>query len=231
MRRLALGFVTLAALALTVPMIASAASVRATAATTGDTHQGVVHVSVDVNKFFATAAGTAASGTATATITPLGQAPTTVKQTVRLAASSSGKCSILTLTLEKLELKLLGLEVNLEKVVLTVTGESHGGVLGSLFCSLAKAKVKAGRVAEVARINAAIRRHGAVRPIAFSTAIRAQTAAAPGACPILNLVLGPLHLDLVGLVVDLNQVHLTINAEPNGGVLGSLFCGLANTKI
>jgi len=36
--------------------------------------------------------------------------------------------------------------VNLDKVVLNVTGQSHGGVLGSLFCSLAKAKVKAARV-------------------------------------------------------------------------------------
>jgi hypothetical protein len=40
-------------------------------------------------------------------------------------------------------------------------------------------------------------------------------AAAPGivaqaTCPILNLVLRPLHLDLLGLVVDLNQVVLNI---------------------
>ena len=48
---------------------------------------------------------------------------------------------------------------------------------------------------------------------------------------MLNLILGPLHLNLLGLVVDLNQVHLTITADPSGGVLGSLFCGLANTKI
>ena len=46
-----------------------------------------------------------------------------------------------------------------------------------------------------------------------------------------ELVLGPLHLNLLGLVVDLNQIHLMLNADPNGGVLGSLFCGLANTKL
>jgi hypothetical protein len=38
-------------------------------------------------------------------------------------------------------------------------------------------------------------------------------------------------LDLLGLVVDLNQVHLVVTAEPTGGVLGGLFCGLANTKL
>jgi hypothetical protein len=31
-----------------------------------------------------------------------------------------------------------------------------------------------------------------------------------GSCDILNLVLGPLHLDLLGLVIDLNQVVLNI---------------------
>ncbi|HEX3511444.1 MAG TPA: hypothetical protein VHT27_10150 [Solirubrobacteraceae bacterium] len=198
---------------------------------TAATPQGNLAVAVKVNHFYATAAGTKASATATATLTPLGAAPATVTKNVTLSAASAGKCTILTLTLETLELKLLGLEVHLEKVVLTVTGERHGGVLGSLFCSLAGAKAKAARSAEVARLNKAMRRAGGVQPIGFTAGIRAVTAAAGPTCPILNLVLGPLHLDLLGLVVDLNQVHLTINAEPNGGVLGSLFCGLANTKI
>jgi hypothetical protein len=45
---------------------------------------------------------------------------------------------------------------------------------------------------------------------------------------VLNLVLGPLHLDLLGLVVDLNQVNLTITATPGGGALGDLFCSLSH---
>lgn len=55
-------------------------------------------------------------------------------------------------------------------------------------------------------------------------------AAAPtsGSCPILDLTLGPLHLDLLGLVVDLNQIHLTITAEPgSGNLLGNLLCQVA----
>jgi hypothetical protein len=40
---------------------------------------------------------------------------------------------------------------------------------------------------------------------------------------VLNLVLGPLHLDLLGLVVDLNQVHLVITAvQAPGNLLGNL---------
>jgi hypothetical protein len=40
-------------------------------------------------------------------------------------------------------------------------------------------------------------------------------------------VLGPLHLNLLGLEVDLNQVVLNITANPQGGLLGSLLCSLA----
>ena len=54
-------------------------------------------------------------------------------------------------------------------------------------------------------------------------------AAPTGSCTILDLVLGPLHLNLLGLVVDLNQVHLTITGQTgNGQLLGNLLCGLAN---
>jgi hypothetical protein len=46
-------------------------------------------------------------------------------------------------------------------------------------------------------------------------------------CDILNLDLGPLHLDLLGLVVDLNEVVLTITgATGAGNLLGSLLCAI-----
>jgi hypothetical protein len=49
-----------------------------------------------------------------------------------------------------------------------------------------------------------------------------------GSCQILDLTLGPLHLDLLGLVVDLNQVHLTITAQQGpGNLLGNLLCAVA----
>ncbi|GGK77266.1 hypothetical protein GCM10012284_09080 [Mangrovihabitans endophyticus] len=48
-------------------------------------------------------------------------------------------------------------------------------------------------------------------------------------CPVLNLILGPLHLDLLGLVVDLNRVILNIVAESGAGnLLGNLVCAIAN---
>ncbi len=50
-----------------------------------------------------------------------------------------------------------------------------------------------------------------------------------GTCSILDLTLGPLHLDLLGLVIDLNQVHLTITAQQGAGnLLGNLLCAVTN---
>ena len=48
------------------------------------------------------------------------------------------------------------------------------------------------------------------------------------ACTILDLDLGPLHLDLLGLVIDLNEVQLDITAVPGAGnLLGNLLCAVA----
>jgi hypothetical protein len=56
----------------------------------------------------------------------------------------------------------------------------------------------------------------------------APTAAAGPTCQVLSLTLGPLHLELLGLVIDLNQVVLNITAEQGGGILGDLLCAVAN---
>lgn len=77
---------------------------------------------------------------------------------------------------------------------------------------------------------------GAVRNIvAGGVAMPVQSSAgalavAPAAtCDILHLVLGPLHLDLLGLVIDLNQVVLDITAQSGAGnLLGNLLCAVTN---
>jgi hypothetical protein len=61
-----------------------------------------------------------------------------------------------------------------------------------------------------------------------SQTVTAPVSIAAATCQVLNLVLGPLHLDLLGLVVDLNQVHLVITAVPGAGnLLGNLLCAVA----
>jgi hypothetical protein len=53
--------------------------------------------------------------------------------------------------------------------------------------------------------------------------------ARPITCGILNLVLGPLDLNLLGLRVQLNQVHLVITAISGpGNLLGNLLCAIAH---
>ena len=48
-------------------------------------------------------------------------------------------------------------------------------------------------------------------------------------CPVLNLVLGPLDLNVLGLAVHLDQVVLDITAIPGpGNLLGNLLCSVAN---
>jgi hypothetical protein len=48
-------------------------------------------------------------------------------------------------------------------------------------------------------------------------------------CPILDLQLGPLDLDLLGLRVQLSQVDLNITAEPGpGNLLGNLLCAVVS---
>jgi len=48
-----------------------------------------------------------------------------------------------------------------------------------------------------------------------------------GSCSILDLDIGAIHLNLLGLVVDLAPIHLDITAIPGGGLLGSLLCAVA----
>lgn len=78
-----------------------------------------------------------------------------------------------------------------------------------------------------------------MRAVSIPTSVTGGVAAASKAgrfgvtsqatCDILNLVLGPLHLDVLGLTVDLNQVVLDIGAETgSGNLLGNLLCAVTN---
>lgn len=55
------------------------------------------------------------------------------------------------------------------------------------------------------------------------------TRSGPGnSCQILDLDLGPIHLDVLGLVVNLDEVNLDITAERGpGNLLGNLLCAVA----
>jgi hypothetical protein len=77
--------------------------------------------------------------------------------------------------------------------------------------------------------------NGTFTGLANGQTVTATPASAPitsqqqgGSCTILDLTVNPIHLDLLGLVVDLQAVHLTITAERGpGNLLGNLLCALA----
>jgi hypothetical protein len=45
-------------------------------------------------------------------------------------------------------------------------------------------------------------------------------------CEILNLVLGPINLNILGLRLQTNTIRIRLTADSQGGLLGSLLCGL-----
>ena len=66
-------------------------------------------------------------------------------------------------------------------------------------------------------------------PVSTGGAPTALAAPAAIGCDILHLELGPLDLDLLGLVVHLDRVVLDITAVPGAGnLLGNLLCAVTN---
>jgi hypothetical protein len=81
-----------------------------------------------------------------------------------------------------------------------------------------------GRIAGGKRVPA----HSVRIPVAVNPP-SAGAARAAANCPVLDLVLGPLDLNLLGLKVHLDRVHLNITAQSGpGNLLGNLVCDIAN---
>jgi hypothetical protein len=189
-------------------------------------------LSAQITSFRATAAGVVADGTVTGTLRS-GTGVSRDRAPVRFAAvakTSARACNVLTLHLAQLYLELLGVQVQTSAINLNVTAQ-RGEVLGNLFCALAHAKVSFPKVAR--DLNSRLRGRP-LQVLAASDSVPARAAqASPPSCQVLKLVLGPLHLNLLGLVVDLygpntsSPVVVTIDAVPSEGLLGQLLCGLA----
>jgi hypothetical protein len=113
-----------------------------------------------------------------------------------------------------------------------ITPAQSGGALNGVFTLTSLTLNQAGQlVANGTFTGTATNALGVVTPLtnAVVSSVVTPAAAGPGgSCQVLDLVLGPLHLDLLGLVVDLNQVHLNITAHQGpGNLLGNLLCAVA----
>jgi hypothetical protein len=243
MRRLALSILVVSAL-----LAAGAVAALATPGSSGQAatqqigaQKGSVGMRLEVRRFVksghrliakgrAVATYTSSSGTATVKSVPFKAHATVLRRARALAsASQTTTCPVLTLEIDQVSLDLLGLHVDLSKVILTVTADPNGGILGKLFCNLASGKTAAASTSTARSLTSVAHRSGlSTQGVAFGTPTRQLQSIGPGPCSIVDLLLGPLHLDVLGLIVDLNQVHLQITADPNEGPLGTLLCSITN---
>jgi len=249
---------------------------------------GVFDGTLNIRRFEQRATGLVAVGFLRGSVTQVGGALTNVATLVAVPVSGPGAsarttaavCPILRLVLGPLHLDLLGLVVDLNRVVLRITAVSGPGkLLGNLLCGLVgildrqtagagataatrlntlrrlvartqniriggengrfkgqldiqRFYAKNGKLWALARLSGTLTRNGTPtavtdRLVRVPVGVERGDRTIAARCSILRLVLGPLHLDLLGLVVDLNRVVLRITAVSGpGNLLGNLLCGL-----
>lgn len=70
---------------------------------------------------------------------------------------------------------------------------------------------------------------GVTQTVTQNVAVPVLLPSSTGSCQILNLVLGPINLNLLGLVVTTNQINLNITAQSGpGNLVGNLLCAVSN---
>jgi hypothetical protein len=158
---------------------------------------------------------------------------------VTASPAQAGACPILNLQLAPIHVALLGLEVDTSSICLDVTAHRGQGLLGDLLCSIANllnGGTPLGAIlanldtALLSRLNAGLTsllNQAVFIPLASSPSLIGAS------CNVLNLALSPVDLNLLGLRVELDNcangpVTLDVTANPAGGLLGSLLCGLGN---
>jgi len=102
-----------------------------------------------------------------------------------------------------------------------------------------------GKLVAVGNVRGTMRKNGKTKRVAKNAVIMPAAAAGagpaaglarasqlpdiPGSCQVLNLTLGPINLNLLGLVVRTNQINVRIDAVPGAGnLLGNLLCAVTN---
>jgi len=189
---------------------------------------------------------------ATATLNVVGR---TVTQAVQIPLGLGGSpgatadsCDILNLTLGPINLNLLGLIVNLDDcmggpVTVDITGNmGPGNLLGNLLCGIAGLLDGGLDLGGILRgltqtqLNTLL---GGLTGILngvldrfFAAAVPMPMAMGPqaaGQCPILDLMLAPIDLNLLGLEVKTSAICLNISSQSGpGNLLGNLLCSLTH---
>jgi hypothetical protein len=211
--------------------------------TTAQAGVGTVHLRFKVQRFVARNGRLLARTLVTANYLGADGRTATTSKTVMMRARvpaaralSRHICQVLFLQLDALELNLLGLKIELEEpLVLRITANRRGGILGRLFCSLAGGMRHQALARTATQLNRSLATTSA-SAFQFRFPLNAGSAhVQQQECLVLELILGPLDLRLLGLRVQLSRVHLTItgipSTEPGGGLLGDILCALAGPPL
>jgi hypothetical protein len=183
------------------------------------------------------------------------EAGTLVMDASTLAPAQEGDIPILHLEIQEIHLNLLGLHVDTSDICLDVSADPDGGLLGSLLGGLAGGLDLGGILGELdditSNLNTFLDQVGdllgdvlgqsmTVTEVLGTPATSMVTTQQDdeGFCDILNLSLGPINLDLLGLIVAVDNcaepagpVTIDVTADPEGGLLGGLLCGLADGNL
>jgi len=168
-----------------------------------------------------------------------------VPVTLTPGGQAADGCPILHLSLQIPDLNLLGLHVQLDNcnngpVTVDITAVPStmpgGGLLGDLLCSVSNLLNNTGGLLNLGTQTGAVT--GALTQSLDGVlggllaggggGGTAADVAPPGTCELVNLHLGEIHLNVLGLHVDTSEICLLVYADPNGGLLGNLLCSLNN---
>jgi hypothetical protein len=162
--------------------------------------------------------------------------------------AGADECPILDLALGPINLDVLGLNVDTSKICLNITAEEGpGNLLGNLLCDVSHLLDGGTSIGDIlgdltgAQLNRLLTGltdllNGALGHILSPASLLgagAGPAAAPGVTDILNLSVGPVDLNLLGLDVELDDceggpVTVDVTAESGPGkLLGNLLGGIA----
>jgi hypothetical protein len=110
-------------------------------------------------------------------------------------------------------------------IAIPIVGSGPGGTFTGIF-NLQRFRVVDGAVTAIGTLTGtATTANGTTIAIVRNLAV--PTAVAQASCAILNLDLGPLFLDVLGLQVDLSRIVLDVVAQPGAGnLLGNLLCAV-----
>jgi len=203
-------------------------------------------IGITVNNVVATAEGLVANATMTLKV---GHKKITqdVQIPLTLAGSpgAAGACDILNLSLGPIHLDVLGLVVDLDNcaggaVTIDITGNDNE-LLGSLLCDIAgllSGGLDLGGLLDLLDLNGTLGDltgaltgvlNGVFQDFFKDATATAGTGHAGGVCDILHLSLAPIHLDVLGLVVDTSAICVDITAEQGpDNLLGNLLCGIVD---